>query len=282
MRTISAIAALILVAGSCVAFKPGSTGYSATWLSVLGAIRLWTPAELDNVELWLDGSSSEYMTFTNSRISQWDDRSGSGNHATVVGTAYPSYSANYYDSLGSVRFQNATNLMEMLSMTGNATNMTTVGVWEFTTWTGVGGYALQGFTSGQNNRWYTGWHPNSGNIFWNIGVAGALDELFFVAVERISAMYGMTLSGGTGYAYYFGNLEASDSESLQGAPTRWRLGGGGVASMDGYISEIIHLNYAASDSDRQKIEGYLAHKWGLESRLPTNHPYKASAPLIGD
>jgi len=33
---ISAMAALILVADSCVAFKPGSTGYSATWLSVLG------------------------------------------------------------------------------------------------------------------------------------------------------------------------------------------------------------------------------------------------------
>ena len=29
----------------------------------------------------------------------------------------------------------------------------------------------------------------------------------------------------------------------------------------------------------QRIEGYLAHKWGQESSLPSDHPYKSSAPL---
>ena len=28
----------------------------------------------------------------------------------------------------------------------------------------------------------------------------------------------------------------------------------------------------------EKAEGYLAHKWGLESSLPSSHPYKTSAP----
>jgi hypothetical protein len=27
-----------------------------------------------------------------------------------------------------------------------------------------------------------------------------------------------------------------------------------------------------------KAEGYLAHKWGLESSLPSSHPYKTSTP----
>ena len=31
-------------------------------------------------------------------------------------------------------------------------------------------------------------------------------------------------------------------------------------------------------SEFQKAEGYLAHKWGLESVLPAGHPYKSSAP----
>lgn len=31
-------------------------------------------------------------------------------------------------------------------------------------------------------------------------------------------------------------------------------------------------------SDREKLEGYLAHKWGLESNLPSTHPYRYSAP----
>jgi len=31
--------------------------------------------------------------------------------------------------------------------------------------------------------------------------------------------------------------------------------------------------------NRQKVEGYLAWKWGLQSNLPTSHPFRAAAPL---
>jgi hypothetical protein len=30
--------------------------------------------------------------------------------------------------------------------------------------------------------------------------------------------------------------------------------------------------------NRQKIEGYLAHKWGLTDNLPSDHPYKTTVP----
>ena len=33
-----------------------------------------------------------------------------------------------------------------------------------------------------------------------------------------------------------------------------------------------------SQSNSDKIEGYLAHKWGLSSDLPSNHTYKTQAP----
>jgi hypothetical protein len=33
-----------------------------------------------------------------------------------------------------------------------------------------------------------------------------------------------------------------------------------------------------TDADREKMEGYLAWKWGLESNLPALHPYKSEAP----
>ncbi len=46
----------------------------------------------------------------------------------------------------------------------------------------------------------------------------------------------------------------------------------------GYLAEIIVFDDKLSDGDRQKVEGYLAHKWGLESDLPVGHPYKSAAP----
>jgi hypothetical protein len=35
-----------------------------------------------------------------------------------------------------------------------------------------------------------------------------------------------------------------------------------------------------ADADRQRIEGYLAHKWGLVGSLPSGHPYKTAAPTL--
>jgi hypothetical protein len=46
----------------------------------------------------------------------------------------------------------------------------------------------------------------------------------------------------------------------------------------GYAMEIIFYNSVISTNDRQKVEGYLAHKWGIQSSLPAGHPYKLAAP----
>jgi hypothetical protein len=36
-----------------------------------------------------------------------------------------------------------------------------------------------------------------------------------------------------------------------------------------------------TDSEIQKVEGYLAHKWGLAGTLPASHPYKQSSTMQG-
>ena len=36
----------------------------------------------------------------------------------------------------------------------------------------------------------------------------------------------------------------------------------------------------SSSSEEQKVEGYLAHKWGATASLDTNHPYKNVAPIF--
>ena len=45
----------------------------------------------------------------------------------------------------------------------------------------------------------------------------------------------------------------------------------------GVMGEIIMVETTDTNT-RQKIEGYLAHKWGLTSSLPNDHPYKSTAP----
>ena len=48
---------------------------------------------------------------------------------------------------------------------------------------------------------------------------------------------------------------------------------------DANISEVIIYNKELSTAQRQKIEGYLAWKWGLQTNLPTNHTYLSTPPI---
>jgi len=47
---------------------------------------------------------------------------------------------------------------------------------------------------------------------------------------------------------------------------------------DGFMSEIIAISGTVQTFERQRVEGYLAHKWGLTANLPSNHPYKVNPP----
>lgn len=44
------------------------------------------------------------------------------------------------------------------------------------------------------------------------------------------------------------------------------------------MAEFIQFDYALTPSDRYRVEGYLAWKWGIASSLPENHPFKKRQP----
>lgn len=46
------------------------------------------------------------------------------------------------------------------------------------------------------------------------------------------------------------------------------------------FAEVIVLDRVLTTIETQKVEGYLAHKWGLQRLLPESHPYKSSAPTV--
>ena len=52
---------------------------------------------------------------------------------------------------------------------------------------------------------------------------------------------------------------------------------GSSLRLDGKLGEVAAIASSAS-SDREMLEGYAAHRWGLTGALPAGHPYKADAP----
>lgn len=58
-----------------------------------------------------------------------------------------------------------------------------------------------------------------------------------------------------------------------------QLGAGYIAyNFDGYVMEIVIYKSVLPQEQIQKVEGYLAWKWGLSKELPNYHPYKLRAP----
>jgi hypothetical protein len=63
----------------------------------------------------------------------------------------------------------------------------------------------------------------------------------------------------------------------QGTFSQFTLGGyAGLGTTNGFIKELI--TFTTNATNRQLLEGYLAHKWGLTANLPNDHPYKTVGP----
>ena len=46
------------------------------------------------------------------------------------------------------------------------------------------------------------------------------------------------------------------------------------------LAEWLFIDGLLTSTEWEKLEGYLAHRWGLTANLPAGHPYKATPPLV--
>jgi hypothetical protein len=91
------------------------------------------------------------------------------------------------------------------------------------------------------------------------------------------------LFDGTNCLFYAnGTLVATNASSGSFNISSYALGSGvqdNVGNLIGNIAEIVIFNQAIPQSERQRVEGYLAWKWGLVNNLPAAHPYKKISPI---
>ena len=87
------------------------------------------------------------------------------------------------------------------------------------------------------------------------------------------------LFGGLGNFFSLNEDEESKATPVNEASIK--IGVNGFASggyLNGTISEVLIYNSVLSNADRQKVEGYLAWKWSIQSSLLVNHPYYNASP----
>jgi len=240
-----------------------------------GGAALWTPADITTFK-WYDSNDADTIVpyLSGSDVSRWDDKSGNADNA-LQGSAslQPSYSATGLNGLPSV-FVDGTETM-VIGGLDVGDNYCVFMIGEFSEYQSYIRWQEVGFlrmddtgncrSSGNTNLATglvdsSGTHVSSMDLKFDGTVNGAASFLDGTAVAT------QTWSDASSTAYggtpgYIGSRKAVDSFST------------------GHYQEIVIVKNCTTDT-RQKMEGYLAWKWGTESSLPIGHPYKDAAPTV--
>lgn len=232
----------------------------------------WTPTRIETA-LWLDASNEGTISLNGSNVFQWDDLSGNGNHFIQPDiAAQPLYNNKTLSTNGSTSF------MYIESCLISATEDFQVFiVSKFNSGTSIFGQYTG--TSGRLSVSISTLYINSAtNISLSHGLP--LSTQSILQFERESDTFKTRLNGG--------NLQTQTQAGVSIAQLWTTIG----ANWNNYASktiyqqsqtdynEIIICNGVQSNENREKIEGYLAHKWGLTAGLATSHPYKNESPKI--
>ena len=258
----------------------------------------WTPARISTA-LWLDASDSSTVTLSGSEVTQWNDKSGNGlNCSQATSANRPIIASAAQNSLNTIRFVAS----DYLSASSNITLTTAFSVFivaknrirkDYNGMFRIGAAALPASDVSNLEIYWQAGSSNSGNIVTVINRGTELEAVVVTnALPAVNTYYIHSSQGSVtefGAIYQNGTLQVA---TLTGSgsfvpsaanPYHVGIGYGGSgnaaqAALDGDICEIVVLNTVASTTTRQKIEGYLAWKWGLTSSLPSDHPYKSTAP----
>jgi len=261
-----------------------------------GGPALWTPTQLGAaLALWLDASDAATVVLNGTDVAQWNDKSGnSRDFSQAVAGDQPAYSLASINGLNTLSFDGISDAIGRVAET-----------WAYNYPINVFAiFKATAFTAGYNGLF--GFYTSAGATTAGFGA--------FIKSDGKSAVYATdTTNGqpnydGTGAltylintGYIFGaTIGDNDFTSFgdgfpDGSATgtwtlRSNLGSGDVnVGSDPRFSRwtewqigeaVISTGGAISVADRQKMEGYLAWKWGLEGSLPANHPYKNAPPYV--
>jgi hypothetical protein len=276
---------------------------------------LWNPTQLPGLVLWLDASDSSTIFLNGSNVSQYNDKSGNNNNA-VQATAdnqpiYISSGLNSKPTLSYIGsdFMTAT-IAGLRSFTAfsyfsvfqtpvaAAPDTNSVHIFGFGNFAAAfGPYpANRSLVLGLSDVTLSGEYIAIAGRINNTGRLGSTTYRRSANTPQIIAF--QTSDAGTAL-WANGSAVSLDLASVITTSTNlapnaigytvddnlhlnsFRFGGSMSASPDARNSEIVVLSAIASTADRERLEGYLAYRWGLTYALPSSHLHRWNTSLFG-
>ena len=302
----------VLVGG--VQLLNGDAAFSTATVddAVLSVDVPWTPSEITTAGWWdasdsttlFDAATGGSAVSADGAIARWEDKSGNARHwkQSTLGDR-PLRKAAQVNSLDTVLFDGTSDGMLLdadLSFTSH-----TIFVMFRPSATITDASASEAFLTG--GTFGSGTAETlllTGSVTGNL--SGERLSHLIVQDSPVAQVYGYAktnadVSGVNQFAlqwndstttfagYLNGNTDFAATSSAGGfssgrKPTDIRyLGYRGLnntAHLGADICEVVILSSAATTDTRQRVEGYLAHRWGTTASLPSGHPYKTNPPLV--
>jgi len=241
---------------------------------------LWTPADIDTAA-WYDASATSTVTEAGGSVSQWSDKSGNARHVSqAVPTSQPQIGSKFINGLNTVYSEFPRKLVGSLPFSSSGGfEVVFVGAWYNPLLAYEAFWQLS--NSGGQAFAYTKVNGLKAINFRMENDAGTNQQVFGSATLEATPMIVSCSYDETNVKGYLNGNAAGTTGTVTPPFTvdTIELGAFADANTLTAIGEFIMV--PVSDTvTRQKAEGYLAHKWGLQAKLPSNHPYKIDPPHI--
>ena len=252
---------------------------------------LWTPAELTTRNAWFDASFANSITEAGGEISIWGDRTSNGfTLITPSGVPAPRVGALLSDR-PTISFDAGGNYLQSI-LNGDRRSLTNLDRDTV--------YPEEAIFIVVRNKSdaYGTWLFSQGNIIdagisYRSIVDGAAPDRLLWRSSGISAdqvRYDTPGWSGASESHLLSFFVSATSQIFEAGQLvgqtpvtgtrragRWDQIG---LNSNADFAEMLFLSEVPDEPTRQRIEGYLAHKWGLAAQLPALHPYRFSPPGI--
>ena len=244
------------------------------------AFVFFNPRSITGCSLWLDAADTSQLVFTGANVTTWRDKSGNGYNATGYGaTTYSVFNTaqnginlngvnTYFNYTGGSAINNTPNLSAFVVATFNSATPSSARLLGFgdTDW------------NSQSNAVAFTRYGGANQIVYERALVPTPSLTFTLPLQFVGSI---VFNSSSINQFVNGSSNASSSSSFASFNYSLynvgRFSGGGL-NWNGMICEVIAYNASLSTSQRQQVEGYLAWKWGLQTSLPSNHPFKNNPP----
>lgn len=290
--------------------KAGSTAVKRVYRGGTNVWGDWRPDELTDLNIWLDASDTDSDSISEStttgRVSTWHDKSGNNRDFSTGGggqwdigisDTQPYTGARTLNGLNVIDFRGTEFLRSDQSIGTQTYCIFMIGAMDSITATnsaiiGIGNASprgdLQSVVTSEFRALFTRNIVDNHQFLSNGTYIQPGDEYFLslhvdatadsIELFKDGTSYGSTTHYHTDKTNVNNRLILYNYRQAGVTDSSHTLGFRNSGTLDGCLGEVIVTDASVSATDRQKIEGYLAHKWGMTDKLPSGHPYKTLWP----